>query len=71
MGTGCTLIVLADGEEIAKQEVGPETVDEGWLDLRVDLGKYAGREVKLELLNAADGWSFEAGYWSKIELRTE
>jgi len=27
--------------------------------------------VKVELLNQASGWSFEAGYWARIAVQTE
>jgi hypothetical protein len=39
-----------------------------WLQLQVDLGKYAGTTVSIELKNRATGWSHEAAYWSRIEV---
>ncbi len=37
----------------------------------VDLSQYAGKEIKLELVNQASDWAWEAGYWAKIELISE
>lgn len=63
-----TLVVRANGEELLRQTVGRETARDGWLDVSVDLSPYAGQEVHLELHNEPSGWSWEAGYWGKIEL---
>ena len=65
------LVVRADGKELLKTTVGKETAKEGWLQTSVDLSGYAGKSVKVELLNQASGWSFEAGYWARIAVQTE
>lgn len=64
-----TLVVRANGEELLRQVVGKETARDGWLDVTVDLSRYAGQEVRLELLNEPSDWSWEAGYWARIELQ--
>ncbi|MDW8290621.1 MAG: ADP-ribosylglycohydrolase family protein [Armatimonadota bacterium] len=63
-----TLVVRANGEELLRQPVGRETARDGWLETTVDLSRYAGREVRLELLNEPSGWAWEAAYWAKIAL---
>jgi hypothetical protein len=63
-----TLIVKADGNELLKKKIGPETINDGWAELEIDLSKMAGKSVNLELVNQADDWSFEAGYWAKVEI---
>ena len=63
-----TLVVKADGKELFNTTVGEETAKDGWTHVEVDLSKYAGKEVKLELLNQPSGWQWEAGYWASIEL---
>jgi hypothetical protein len=63
-----TLVVKADGKELLKKQIGPSTCDNGWLRVVVDLAEYAGKSVKFDLLNLADGWACEGGYWSKIAL---
>ena len=62
------LIVKADGKELLKKTIGPESAKDLWTDVTVDLSKYAGKEVKLELVNQPSEWKFEAGYWAKIDL---
>ncbi|MDR2440465.1 MAG: ADP-ribosylglycohydrolase family protein [Planctomycetaceae bacterium] len=60
------LIVKADGKELLKQQIIG-----GWKDITVDLSEYAGKTVKLELLNQPNDWSYEAGYWHEISIQTE
>ncbi|GHT09485.1 hypothetical protein FACS1894170_00020 [Planctomycetales bacterium] len=57
------LIVKADGKELLKK-----TIVGGWQNVAVDLSEYAGKTVKLELLNQPNGWWNEAGYWSEIKI---
>ena len=59
------LLVKADGKEIHKETIGGS---EAWKDVSVDLSAYSGKKVNLELLNSPTGWSFEGGYWAKIEI---
>ena len=65
------LIVKVDGKEIRKQTIGKEQDNPGsrWTNVDIDLTPYAGKKIKLELLNQPTGWSNEAGYWSKIDIR--
>lgn len=63
-----TLVVRANGAELLRQTVGETTARNGWLDVTVDLSRYAGQNVRLELLNEPSGWSWEAAYWAQIEM---
>ena len=62
-----TLVIRVDGIEILKQSVE----DSKWKEFRIDLTKYAGETVNIELENRASDWAFEAAYWSRIELQDE
>jgi len=66
-----TLIFKANGKELLKTPVGRDTSADGWMRLAVDLSPYAGKEVLLELVNQPSGWSYEAGCWAEIALRSE
>jgi hypothetical protein len=66
-----TLLVKADGKELLKKSVGKNTAENGWMQADVALSAYAGKEIKLELVNKASEWQWEAGYWAKIELISE
>lgn len=61
------LIVTAD-RELVRKVIGKQTAPDGWTSIDVDLSSYAGRVITLQLINAANGWSYEAGYWAKIEI---
>ncbi len=65
------LIVKADGKELFNKTVGEKTATEGWMDVNLDLSQYAGKKVKLELLNQPTGWAFEAAYWAEISLESK
>ncbi len=45
-----------------------ETAPDGWMQTEVDLSDFAGKKVKLELINQPTGWMNEAGYWAEILL---
>ena len=38
------------------------------METKVDLSEFAGKKVKLELINQPTGWTFEGGYWAEIAL---
>jgi len=63
------LIVKADGKQLYKKIIGKDSVGkDGWLDIEVDLSEFAGRKIKLELINHANDWNHESAFWSEIRL---
>jgi hypothetical protein len=62
------LIVKVNGQKILKRAVGKDTVVDGWADIEIDLSNYAGKKIKLELLNEPSGWAWEGAFWHKIEI---
>jgi ADP-ribosylglycohydrolase len=65
------LIIRANGQQLLRTPVGKETAEAGWLSVQVDLSMFAGKKVRLELVNEPSGWAYEAGYWSKIDIVSE
>ncbi len=65
------LIVKADGQELLRKSVSAHTATAHWLTEIIDLSRFAGRSVKLELVNQPTGWSYEAAYWAEIALINE
>ncbi len=65
------LIVKVDGKEIHRQTIGAsqDNPRSRWADVDIDLTPYAGKTIKLELLNQPTDWAFEGGYWAKIDIR--
>ena len=64
------LVVKAGGKALLEKPVNQQTTAGGWETVRVDLSGFAGKQVKLELVNQADGWSWEAGYWAEIAVES-
>ena len=56
--------VLVNGKEALSKDI----TETKWRKFQIDLSKYAGKTVSVELLNQATGWSHEAAYWSRIKL---
>ncbi len=68
------LAVKVDGEILLRTDVGKTTATNNWLKVEIDLSKYAGREVLIELLNAYNTFStitWEAGFWDDLEIVSE
>ncbi|MFT6575271.1 MAG: hypothetical protein ACJA16_003471, partial [Akkermansiaceae bacterium] len=42
-----------------------------WLDLEIDLSKFAGKSLDLILENKANNWMNEFGYWGSIKVVTK
>ena len=68
---GWTLVVKANNKMLAERKIDKNTCKDGWTAVTVDLSAYAGDSVNIELQNRADGWSCEAGYWSRIAVQSE
>jgi hypothetical protein len=66
--TDWQLIVKADGDELLNILVGSDMTEAGWRDITVDLSKYAGSEILLELQNASNDDIWEVALWTKIEI---
>jgi hypothetical protein len=63
--------VKVNGDELLRTTVGNETTVNHTREFQVDLSLYAGSEILLELMNEANGWSYETAYWGKIAIVTE
>ncbi|NCF91150.1 MAG: hypothetical protein GWQ05_09355, partial [Verrucomicrobiaceae bacterium] len=65
------LRVLADDEVLADQIVGSETVNGEWLNLDIDLTRFAGSTINLTLENRANDWADEYGFWNSVKIVSE
>ncbi|HOC00745.1 MAG TPA: ADP-ribosylglycohydrolase family protein [Verrucomicrobiota bacterium] len=64
------LIVRAAGAELLRKAVSPATCTQGhWLVQDVDLSRFAGQKVEIELINQPSGWAYEAAYWAEIAVK--
>jgi hypothetical protein len=55
-----------------QQAVGEAIMKNGWADIEVDLRRFAGRKVKIEIIHSGGGlesnWDCEWGYWTHAEI---
>ena len=65
------LIVAGNGERLVDEMISAESVKGGWASFDVDLSKFSGKEVKLQLINQANDWNYEFGFWGRAELIIE
>jgi hypothetical protein len=65
------LVVGNKGSIPFETVVGSENAEDGWMEVSIDLSKYAGSEVNLVLKNESTKWHYAAAYWAKIEIVTQ
>ncbi len=64
----CEVIVRAAGQNLHRQAISKDTVRDGWLDVAVDLSRFAGQNVVLEVVHQPSGWANEYAYWNRLEI---
>ncbi|MEC7565918.1 MAG: PVC-type heme-binding CxxCH protein [Planctomycetota bacterium] len=62
------LRVLAGKEVLKQQIVRSSSVEEEWLEVTVDLSRFAGQKIELSLENRANDWKNEWAYWHTIRI---
>lgn len=65
------LVVRGNGQRMADEMISRETCQNGWRTIEVDLTKFSGQPLKLDLVNQANDWSWEFGYWGAARVTTE
>ena len=66
------LVVRVNGISVMQQVVGEAIIQNGWADIEVNLRRFAGRKVEIEIIHAGGGpesnWNGEHGYWTHAEI---
>ncbi len=62
------LIVRGNGQQLHSQIVRRGRGGRFWQDIEVDLSPLAGQTVRLELINAANNWSYEFAFWGSAQV---
>ncbi len=62
------LLVFANGEKLHDLLVAAATAPEGWADVVIDLSRFAGRNILLEVHNHPNNWASEYAYWQRLEV---
>ena len=60
--------MLANGRSLVDMLVGSQVSADGWIDLELDLSVFKGEDLELQVLNKANGWSYEYAYWWLLSL---
>ncbi len=65
-----SLVVKANGNVIHQELINTALTrpQRGWAAINVDLSKFAGQKVLLEVQNASNDWSNENAFWKRIVL---
>ena len=62
------LIVKADGQDLLNSPVNKDTVKDGWSDHEIDLSRFAGKNIVVEVHNHPTGWHYEHAYWQRLRI---
>jgi putative membrane-bound dehydrogenase-like protein len=62
------LRVLANSKVLHDQIVSFKTVKSEWLEVEVDLTKFAGQKIDLALENRPNDWRNEFGFWHSVQV---
>ena len=66
------LRVLVNGKVVKDLIVGSASVGKDeWLDVDVDLSKYGGQVIRLDIENRANDWNCEWAYWNSVRVITK
>ena len=65
------LRVLANREVIVDKNVLSDLVTNEWLNVDVDLSRYAGQKIRLNIENRANNWHCEWAYWNEVRIVSE
>ena len=65
------LVIRINGKDHYQTVVRPENGKSVWRDIEIGMTEFRGRTVQIELLNQANDWAYEFGYWNTAELLAE
>ncbi|MCA9037003.1 MAG: c-type cytochrome [Planctomycetaceae bacterium] len=65
------LVVRINGTDKLASIIRSPSAMNRWKDIEIDLSEYRGQTVRIELLNKANDWSYEFGYWNAVEMLAE
>ena len=65
------LRVLANSKVLHDQIVSFKTVKSEWLELDIDLTKFAGQKIDLTLENRPNDWRYEFGFWHSVQITSK
>ena len=64
------LAVVVGGQDLLRVMVDANTAKDGWVNHEVDLSRFAGKNVVVEVHNNPTGWHHEEAYWGSVRIET-
>ena len=65
------LRILANKEVLHDQLVSFGSVKKQWHEVKIDLTKYAGKDIQLTLENRPNNWAWEFAFWGHVKITHE
>ncbi|MFM7037661.1 MAG: PVC-type heme-binding CxxCH protein [Planctomycetaceae bacterium] len=65
------LAVIVNGQSRHQSNIRHDAGKVVWRDVSIDLSDLAGQEVRVELLNRANDWANEFGFWNGLQVVAE
>lgn len=62
------LAVVVEGQDLLRVMIDQNTAKDGWANHEVDLSRFAGKNIVVEVHNNPNSWPNEEAYWSNIRI---
>jgi len=70
-GADWQLIVKVGTEQLHQSMLDADTAKGGWAEVSVDLSRFAGKNIVVEVHNHPNNWHYEHAYWSELSVESE
>jgi hypothetical protein len=64
------LIVKVGAETLHSSMVDPTTAKDGWVTHELDLSKFAGKNIVVEVHNHPNNWHYEHAFWRQLAIES-
>ncbi len=65
------LAVVVDGQDILRSMIDANTAKDGWANFEVDLSRFAGKNVVVEVHDHPNDWKYEEAFWGTVKIETK
>jgi len=62
------LNVKVGDEQLHTSMIDAGTTKDGWVELEVDLSRFAGRNIVVDVHNHPNNWNYEHAYWGRLAI---
>lgn len=65
------LAVVVDGQDVMRSMIDVNTAKDGWANFEVDLTRFAGKNVIVEVHDNPNDWKYEEAFWGSVKIETK